>query len=1000
LRLLIGTVALVSVTIAAIAFVLLPMALDEDRLAKRVRDAAIAWSGQEVAFEGDLDVALFPQSLLTVYRPRFGSPDSRDALIADRLDLEVELLPLLLGRVEITEATIVRPVLSVAGSAGDALGALTERLGTNGAGLPIDRVTVIDGRLSSVDDGMVVDGIDGGVERQGEGGSSRFQLDGQWLSDAGARPVRINGDLAAPPPGRPVPLQVEVEVTDAGDTRNRVAFRGQVAPPSGGRGLAGTLSLELDAPSWFASGRIDPALAVLAEAPLALEAALALDFATESAAWTVSLTEARLLWQEQSFEGALKLAGGEAPSIELDATADVLRLGERAGEALTLPAAVLGALPPDLAGSVSLDATLVEWREREFRRLALELRLDGSGVIEVASASAVLPGPGDVSFVGSLGHRDGGSDLSLVGTIEAAVQNPALLSAAFAEPPAILARSSTLAVETDIEWRPGQVKLQNTDLRLDGARIVGGFAWRAAASGRLPQLAARVSIDRLAVDDLLDEPAAMPEQLIDLASAMDLALDLRASRTSLGEARFGGLILRLDSSGGRVAIERLALTDIGGSAAMLNGQVDAGERRYDLDVSLDVASLPRLLRLMGRDPPAALTLLGPLNLRGNLRGDLERVEIGSTLQGDLFNADARATLAGWRDAPSGPLTIDLAIGDAAALVRQLGGLPAADSRLDGPVAAVLGLDLDQGAVQGGRAELSLGDVGMDARVILGADDGRALDRLELRIGPVGGETMADLYRLATPPLDLVPGPPGVWLGNWPRQALNWRWLRQRDLEIALELTLEAPSLPPIEIESQLRNGRLTVPAFRWASETGTISAGLALSASEAAPGIGLALDLALERFSAAAVVERMGVMSDALDGTLDLEARLDTSGTSISALVGNLAGQAAIVITDGTIGAAPAGGIMVDRLNAGLVVERGVVRAAPPGIDFVGPDGNGRIDGYVDLPAWLIDLELALDGANGDPLVRQRFFGDLEDPAQLPPRDAVPEQKESPARSP
>ena len=75
-------------------------------------------------------------------------------------------------------------------------------------------------------------------------------------------------------------------------------------------------------------------------------------------------------------------------------------------------------------------------------------------------------------------------------------------------------------------------------------------------------------------------------------------------------------------------------------------------------------------------------------------------------------------------------------------------------------------------------------------MIPSADAGRRLDRLELRIDPVRGETLAGLYQLATPPLDLVPGPPAAWLGNWPQQQLDWRWMRQRDLEIALELALD------------------------------------------------------------------------------------------------------------------------------------------------------------------------------------------------------------------
>ena len=1005
MRLLIVTVALISVAISALAFVALPMILDEERLVERVRGVAMAWSGHELAVDGDLDVALFPQSLLTVYRPRVGGPAAGVELVADRLDLEVGLLPLLLGRLEIAEATIVRPVLTVAGSPTEALEALAGRLTASGGGLPVERITVVDGKLSSAAHTTVVDGIEASLERQSEGGSSRFRAEGYWLSATGERTVLINGELAATPPGRSLPLQLVVQVADADATRNRLTFRGQITPRSAGPGIEGALTLDLGAPSWFTTARLDPALAALAEAPLALEAELTLALDTAAPNWTLVLSEASLAWREQALEGSLTLAVGDRPSIALDVAADALQLPESA--AGSLPAALVAALPADLEGSVLLETTLAQWRGQSFRRVALDLRLDGSGVIEVASASAVLPGPGDATFTGSLAASDGGMgngpDLVLVGRLEAAPQEPGLLFAAIAEPPVLLTASSTLAIESELEWGAGQLTLQNTDLRLDGARVVGGLAWRAAAPGRLAQLAARGSIDRLAVDDLLDQPAAMstPARLFDLAASVDLALDLRASRTSLGDARFGGLTLRLDSTAGKIDLERLTLTNIGGSAAMLSGQLDAADQRFDLDVTFDVASLPRLLRLIGRDAPAALLLLGPLNLRGTLAGDLERVAIEGNLQGDLFSADASGTLVGWRRAPTGRLAVDLAVGDAAALLRQLSGMPANDPSLDGPVGAVLDLDLDQGAVRSGSAELTLGEALVELTVTPSADADRRLDQLELRVDPLRGETLAGLYRLATPLLDLVPGPPAAWLGNWPRQQLDWRWLQQRDLEIALELAQGDPSLPPIDIQSQLRDGLLTIPAFRWEGEAGTVSASLAMGARQAAPGVELALDLALERFGAAAVLERLGVAPGVMSGTLDLEARLNTVGDSIAVLVGNLAGQAAVVVTNGIIGAAPADGIMVDRLDAGLAVERGVVRPAPPGIDFTGPDGTGRISGYLDLPAWLIDLDLRLGGEDGDPLVHQRYLGDLEAPVRLPPRDVgVTSGHEAPAGGP
>jgi hypothetical protein len=136
----------------------------------------------------------------------------------------------------------------------------------------------------------------------------------------------------------------------------------------------------------------------------------------------------------------------------------------------------------------------------------------------------------------------------------------------------------------------------------------------------------------------------------------------------------------------------------------------------------------------------------------------------------------------------------------------------------------------------------------------------------------------------------------------------------------------------------------------------------------------------------------MGSEAAALSGTLDLEARLETQGRSVRELIGNLDGTADLVLTEGALGAASAtaGGLPVERLDATLVVDRGVVRPAAGEVGFFGPDGIGVLDGYVDLLAWIVDLELTLDAHDGVPLIRQRFFGPLGDPTPLAsPSDAV-----------
>jgi hypothetical protein len=992
LRYLIGGGALLLAVVVA-AFFLIPRLIDDERIERRLAEAVTAMTGQDLGVAGGIDVKLLPQPLLTVHRPTLGSVDDGFILTADRLDLDVDLWSLLVGALRVNEASLVRPELRLAADPGRLYAAVADRLVTSGTVLPWQRLRIIRGTVAALENGPLLQAVDAMVERTGEAGPSSFSLVGQ-LADGSGR-VQADGQLGGVAAGRPAAAQLHLEVSRDG-VPSRLEFRGVARLTAGNRGLDGRVSLDLPSPPVLGD-MWGPVAAAgdhpwLPSGPVTLDAEMVLDLAAETP--SLRLDGGALVVDGQPMTGTLALAMGAAPEMALSLAADRLVLPEPGLPASDLPVDVLRALPDGLSGTATFRADALEWRDVQLRQAALDLALQGDGRLAITRATALLPGPGNLAFTGELALLAEDGPPQLRGRLELSAQEPAVLVAAFMEPPEPVRRSTTLAVDTELIWEPSGLTLRDIDVSLDTLGAAGDLAWRPAADDRLAQLAVRGRIDRLAFEEVLDRdaPMATVDRLLDRLALTDFALDLRIERTSFRETRLGALVLALDSGDGRVTIDRASLTDVGGSAATVTGEIDAAARAFDLALAVDIASLPRLLRLFEEAPDPMLALLGPMNLRARLTGDLEEAALQATLEADAFSAEGSGRLEAWRTAPSGSLTVTVDAGEAAALVRQLAAIPVTEPLLQAPLSAGITIDLDRGALATAGLEVALGDLTLELDAGRASAEGGPLDRFALRLGPLGPAGAEALYRLATPLLDLVPGPPAAWLGYWPAQELSWDWLWARDAELAVALLPADTALPPVEIIGQLRDGVLTIPAFRFASEDVLVEGGLAVAGRRDADRVDWALDLAGEGIAAPAVLEALGANPRAMTGALDLEARLLSSGRSLRAMVANLEGTVNFVVTDGLLGAAvpDESGIPLRRLEGSLDIDRGVVRPSADGVAFRGPDGTGRIDGYVDLLAWIAELDLTLDGYGGDPLVRQRLFGPIGQvmPMAPPPMQA------------
>jgi AsmA protein len=104
-----AVVAAVFVTLVALSF-LIPGASLRDAVAKEIH----AVTGLDPVLRGDIAVSLFPSGTVSFYNVLLGDNRTGEpAVVADELTAHLRYFPLLAGRIEIADVTLVRPTITV-----------------------------------------------------------------------------------------------------------------------------------------------------------------------------------------------------------------------------------------------------------------------------------------------------------------------------------------------------------------------------------------------------------------------------------------------------------------------------------------------------------------------------------------------------------------------------------------------------------------------------------------------------------------------------------------------------------------------------------------------------------------------------------------------------------------------------------------------------------------------------------------------------------------------
>ena len=762
--------ALVAVAVATVAAALAwPRFLDSDPVQEQLRDLVEAGAGRGLDVGGRIGVDLFPRPRLSLARVTLGDRldlGARARLVADRIDLEVAPFALLAGRLEVHRARVVRPrVTLAAGTPRVALAGGLRALSSPGLE-GLDAVQVVDGRVEREPGGAgparsLAEGIDGTLRRDSLLGRIAVSLTGT-AADA---PIELDAEVGDADPGTPTSLNLDL-AHGAGGHRATLSFRG-FGTLSADAGLKGQVELEAAQPAdlyRLASvlGPLPPSVRLPRAAPILLDGQL------ELAQGTLRLTEvtARLGPNTLDAEAVIGL-GGRRPTLDLRLSA-----GEVSADAATADdLGVLAALP-GLAATVDGKAEIrfgrVAWHGATLRQARADLGFGPDG-LRIDRLAADLPGSAELSVSGTLAPAGDGPRFQ--GDLSLAAADARETLGAFGIGLDALPEGGLKAVDLHgtVSATASDARLQDFELRLDGARIAGSAA---LVGGLRPRLALSASADRLDLGLYRPRAGALGGGwLRDRLLGFDAAVDLSADRISLGPVRAGGAYLRASLEQGLVRLAELSVRDLGEARLRLSGTGDLPVESFQLAGELEAERPARLLRALGLEPPPTVARLPAVRIAGTARGGHDATEVGLSLDAAGARGRLEASLGPWFAAQGARATLDASLDHLADALRGLGVAPADRPSLGRPLRLTTSLvRSDEGDSVAFRAEaapslvegnLTLG--GDSDRTVSGDVDGKTLD----------GDLVATVLALApawlgSPPLDSA----ASWLGRLPDVPLD------------------------------------------------------------------------------------------------------------------------------------------------------------------------------------------------------------------------------------
>ncbi len=711
----------IAIILALVAALVGPLVVDWSGQRSMFEVQATRLLGVDVRVTGAIDARLLPSPRLTLNNIEIGKPGP-DAIHARSLGIEFALSPLMRGEWRASELTIAAPQVRLGLDAAGKVQAPALAVGFDADALSVDKLAIEDGTVTFAD---ASNGAALTLERvwfngeakslfgpfKGEGAATvggelyPFRLNaGRYTDDAGAR-VRLNID----PVNRPLSIEAEGALTfaagspkfDGGLTLSRpvgVALRGaSVMQP------------------WRATGKVK------ASAATALIQQIEFQYGSEEQGLKLTGVADFKFGTRPRFDGVLS-----GRQIDLD------RAMPGSDGTRPLPAAAIrqlaelggGVFRPSIPIQIGVGIDQVTLGGNTVQNLRGDITSDAQQGWNLDRFEFRAPGFTNVRLSGRLAV--GADSVSFTGPAELESTDPKALTAwlegAGDSPQADL---RPLKLRGDVTLASDRVAVERLRAEFDRRTITGRMAYGFASGDRTAKLDAELNAPELDIDAAVSfGNAVLAGSKIDRPHDMNIAADIGRTTIAGITARNASARLKVDAGG--LQIDRLSVTDFGGTSFSASGRIVAtapspqGDMRIDLDAP-DMAPVTALLARFAPETAALLASRAPLMAPAKLR--------------------ARLTIDGANASTSAKLGIDGSLGKVRVALNGQGNadplaFSAGDIKLDGKfdaddgkvLVAMLGLGKTV-AVEAGSGALTLkasgpaqGDMQIESRLTAGGLD--------------------------------------------------------------------------------------------------------------------------------------------------------------------------------------------------------------------------------------------------------------------------------------
>ena len=590
-------------------------------------------TGREALIGGDISFAVLPSSTLFVEDLRLASlpgASSVDFLTVRSLEVEVALLPLLRGAVQVERLILVDPTIE--------LEILPDETRTwdfdnndsretgDDVDISLDRFIVENGSISFKDarsggryDIKNLNAIISARSLEGP-----FDIDAQLSAEGRSFSMQAEiGRLA----GRPLTALNVTLSSERGTAKvefNGAILRGPHRNKAEGRikvtgEHANAVFTELMHPS---EPDAEP-LGRLGKSPIFLTANAVFQGAE------VRLDKLEVSLGEISGRGALSVSAGDEPSFKILLTIGTVDLEESLADgelhvvdAIEIaPTRTAYLVPEDWVGNIELSVEAIKYGEGVIRQTRLAAALE-NGVVSVTSLGALLPGGSDLAITGIISNENGGA--TFVGKVNVASSNfRSLLNWLDVDTSHVaMDRLTQLTLGGALTVNAELFQLYGIELVLDTTRFNGGIA---SALQKRSSFSANLEIDRLDLDGYFghaDAEKATGLHWLKSLENFDMRLKLDIARISYG--RFSVLDLAAEATliDGHLSLGNVDIASLNGVGANLTGSI--GDLGGNLDANVKITASTRRMRrltdLLDLPRPAGDAGESPLNAYLTLKG--------------------------------------------------------------------------------------------------------------------------------------------------------------------------------------------------------------------------------------------------------------------------------------------------------------------------------------------------------------------------------------------